>query len=202
MPDPPLCPVAPIPAQSRKRGSVVQDWSKRGPGVTWLLRLFALAGALFLAFLFVLALLGASEEDPPPLPTVGAVTVTVPDRAEEQRLVNERESWRRTAVKRGRTIRKTRAAMQRLIRGGVYAHPLESAFLCIHAHEGAWDDPHAPYWGGLQMDLDFQRAHGRDFLNYFGTADRWPASVQIAVAIRAYMHRGFGPWPTRRFCGL
>ena len=53
------------------------------------------------------------------------------------------------------------------------------------------------------MDLDFQRAYGRDYLRYFGTADRWPMSVQVAVAIRGYISRGFTPWPnTRRMCGL
>ena len=41
------------------------------------------------------------------------------------------------------------------------------------------------------MDLDFQRAYGRDYLRYFGTADRWPVSVQLAVAIRGYICRGF-----------
>ena len=45
------------------------------------------------------------------------------------------------------------------------------------------------------MDLDFQRAYGRDYLRYFGTADRWPMSVQVAVAIRGYISRGFTPWP-------
>jgi hypothetical protein len=81
-------------------------------------------------------------------------------------------------------------------------HWLETAFLCIKSFEGRWADRGAPYWGGLQMDLDFQRAYGREFLAAFGTADRWPRSVQVAVAIRGYLNRGFQPWPTRRFCGL
>ena len=81
-------------------------------------------------------------------------------------------------------------------------HWLDRAFLCIHANEGAWNDPNAPYYGGLQMDSSFQRTYGPEFLRAFGTADRWPASVQIAVAVRAWLSRGFGPWPTRRFCGL
>ena len=82
-------------------------------------------------------------------------------------------------------------------------HWLENAFQCIHQHEGVWRDGGLPYFGGLQMDLDFQRAYGRDYLRYFGTADRWPVSVQLAVAIRGYISRGFQPWPnTRRMCGL
>ena len=72
-------------------------------------------------------------------------------------------------------------------------HWLEAAFLCIHQHEGSWRDQGLPYFGGLQMDLDFQRAYGRDYLRYFGTADRWPMSVQLAVAIRGYISRGFRP---------
>ena len=73
---------------------------------------------------------------------------------------------------------------------------------CI-ATKATWTDPGLPYFGGLQFDLDFQRAYGRDYLRYFGTADQWPMSVQLAVAIRGYISRGFTPWPnTRRMCGL
>ena len=50
------------------------------------------------------------------------------------------------------------------------------------------------------MDLDFQRAYGRDYLRYFGTADRWPMSVQVAVAIRGYISRGFTPGPAPAGC--
>ena len=78
------------------------------------------------------------------------------------------------------------------------------AFLCIHRYEGAWNDHGAPYWGGLQMDYGFQVTYGREYLRAFGTADHWPPSLQIAVAIRAYLSgRGFSPWPnTARRCGL
>lgn len=81
---------------------------------------------------------------------------------------------------------------------------IRSAFLCIHGGEGAWDDPNAPYWGGLQMDLEFQATYGPEFLRRWGTADRWPPAVQIHVAYRAYRSgRGFWPWPTTaRRCGL
>ena len=71
---------------------------------------------------------------------------------------------------------------------------------CIHRHEGPWDDPGAPYYGGLQMDLAFQRAHGWDFLERWGTADHWPIWAQLVTAERAYRTRGFAPWPTRRYC--
>lgn len=77
-------------------------------------------------------------------------------------------------------------------------------WLCIHRYEGAWNDPHAPYYGGLQMDLSFQRAYGRQLLRKKGTADNWTPLEQIWVAERAYRSgRGFYPWPnTARMCGL
>ena len=86
----------------------------------------------------------------------------------------------------------------------VGSHPTERAFLCIHSYEGAWNDPNAPYYGGLQMDMSFQRAYGPEFLAAWGTADNWPISVQMAVAMRAYLSgRGYNPWPnTRRYCNL
>lgn len=96
-------------------------------------------------------------------------------------------------------LAKAQAALQRirdrwLVRG----------FICIHGHEGAWNDPNAPYYGGLQMDLGFQRAYGPELLASKGTADRWTPAEQIAVAIRAYKSgRGWHPWPnTARYCGL
>jgi hypothetical protein len=84
------------------------------------------------------------------------------------------------------------------------AYPLERAFLCIHSHEGSWTDRGAPYYGGLQFDRRFMEMYGPEFLRAWGTADRWPVSVQITVAIRAYLSgRRFGPWPlTSRMCGL
>ena len=100
------------------------------------------------------------------------------------------------------------AAVQVLEHG--YARPvvpryLSSAFLCIHRYEGDW---HANtgngYYGGLQMDLRFQRSYGRDYLHRWGTADNWPAWAQMQTAVRAYRAgRGFWPWPnTARACGL
>jgi hypothetical protein len=81
---------------------------------------------------------------------------------------------------------------------------LEDAFRCIHRHEGAWtSNTGNGYYGGLQMDMSFQRTYGPAFLAMWGKAHRWPAYVQISVAMRAYATRGFGPWPnTRRMCGV
>jgi hypothetical protein len=84
-------------------------------------------------------------------------------------------------------------------------HELQKAFICIHHYEGAWNaNTGNGYYGGLQMDIGFQRSYGSEFLSAFGTADRWPPSLQLAVAIKAYLSgRGFGPWPnTARMCGL
>lgn len=81
---------------------------------------------------------------------------------------------------------------------------LMSDFMCIHRYEGAWNDPNAPYYGGLQMDWNFMSTYGGDYLREWGTADHWPPAIQLAVAIRAYLSgRGFYPWPnTARLCGL
>jgi hypothetical protein len=75
---------------------------------------------------------------------------------------------------------------------------------CIHRYEGSWVDPNAPYYGGLQMDLSFQRAYGGPLLDEKGTADNWSPLEQMWVAERAHASgRGFYPWPnTARFCGL
>jgi hypothetical protein len=82
--------------------------------------------------------------------------------------------------------------------------PRRAAWLCIQRFEGPWNDPNAPYFGGLQMDLHFQRLYGHDLLKRKGTADRWTPLEQMWVAERAYRSgRGFYPWPnTARFCGL
>ena len=85
------------------------------------------------------------------------------------------------------------------------APPHRSAWLCLQRHEGSWRaNTGNGYYGGLQMDLSFQRAYGRDFLRRWGTADRWPPAAQVVVADRAYRAgRGFTPWPnTARACGL
>jgi hypothetical protein len=82
--------------------------------------------------------------------------------------------------------------------------PRLRAWKCIQRHEGPWNDPHAPYYGGLQMDLTFQRHYGAELLRRKGTADNWTPLEQIWVAERAYRSgRGFYPWPnTARACGL
>jgi hypothetical protein len=84
------------------------------------------------------------------------------------------------------------------------AHPPHlRSFLCIHRYEGSWTDGGAPYYGGLQMDLGFQRRYAPQLLRTKGTADHWTPLEQIWTAEKAARSRGFWPWPnTARFCGL
>jgi hypothetical protein len=96
-----------------------------------------------------------------------------------------------------RELRETLSALAQLL------VPHKAAWLCIHRYEGAWDDPNPPYWGGLQMDIGFQRTYGRSLLQSKGTADNWTPLEQMQVAERAWNERGYYPWPnTARYCGL
>ena len=91
-------------------------------------------------------------------------------------------------------------------RARYWAHhpPHLAEWLCIHRFEGSWSDPNSPYYGGLQMDISFQRAYGPSLLRRKGTADHWAPYEQMWVAERALRAgRGFYPWPlTARRCGL
>jgi hypothetical protein len=82
--------------------------------------------------------------------------------------------------------------------------PHRAEWRCIHRWEGSWTDPNSPYYGGLQMDLAFQRAYGPRLLRHKGTANHWAPYEQMWVAERALRAgRGFHPWPlTARRCGL
>lgn len=82
--------------------------------------------------------------------------------------------------------------------------PHKQAWLCIHRYEGAWRDPNPPYYGGLQMDVQFQRTYGGAIFRRKGTADHWTPLEQMWTAERAHRSgRGFYPWPnTARYCGL
>lgn len=83
--------------------------------------------------------------------------------------------------------------------------PHKSGWRCIHAYEGGWhSNTGNGYYGGLQMDLSFQRRYGAYLLRRKGTADKWSPIEQMWVAERAHRSgRGFYPWPrTARYCGL
>ncbi len=82
--------------------------------------------------------------------------------------------------------------------------PHLAEWLCIHSYEGAWNDPNEPYFGGLQMDISFQRGYGRYLLRRKGTANHWTPAEQMWTAEKALRAgRGFHPWPVAaRRCGL
>ena len=81
--------------------------------------------------------------------------------------------------------------------------PKLRAWNCIHHYEGSWQDPDAPYWGGLQMDYSFQSTYGAWLLKHRGTANHWAPLEQIWTGVRAWRVRGFAPWPaTARACGV
>jgi hypothetical protein len=101
---------------------------------------------------------------------------------------------------------KTRAVQARR---QAHRPPRKGAWLCIYRHERhprmGWRTRTANgFFGGLQMNIDFQRTYAPELLRRKGTADRWSAIEQIWVAERAYRSgRGFHPWPnTARACGL
>lgn len=77
-------------------------------------------------------------------------------------------------------------------------------FLCLHRYEGSWTaNTGNGYFGGLQMNMDFQRGYGPELLARKGTANNWTPLEQIWIAERAVPRRGFQPWPTTgRMCGL
>jgi len=102
--------------------------------------------------------------------------------------------WRRDAWR----IRAERARFR------AHHPPHLAEWRCIHRWEGSWTDPSSPYYGGLQMDLAFQRAYGPGLLRHKGTANHWAPYEQMWVAERALRAgRGFHPWPlTARRCGL
>jgi len=81
--------------------------------------------------------------------------------------------------------------------------PKLHAWYCIHNREGSWTDPDAPYWGGLQMDMNFQSAYAPWLLKHKGTADHWSPLAQIWAGVRAWRTRGFEPWSSSAHaCGV
>jgi hypothetical protein len=87
--------------------------------------------------------------------------------------------------------------------------PHRSQWLCIHRFERhpaqGWSTRTGNgFYGGLQMNISFQRRYGGYLLRTKGTADRWSPLEQMWVAERAHRSgRGFYPWPnTARTCGL
>jgi len=90
-------------------------------------------------------------------------------------------------------------------RFGAWYRSMLQKWGCIHRGEGAWDaNTGNGYWGGLQMTLSFQKAHGMRFYHRWGTADRWPPWAQIVAAEDALRDDGgsYREWGTAHGCGL
>jgi len=132
---------------------------------------------------------------------------------------NETWKWQRVMQKRRTpfvdSARSTASLTYRRWVAGLWLHraivarnqahrpPHRAQWKCIHHYEGSWTDPNAPYYGGLQMDVEFQRTYGLDLYRSKGTADHWTPLEQMWVAERAFRTRGYWPWPnTARYCGL
>lgn len=109
-------------------------------------------------------------------------------------------SWRQRALRAEAKLQKqepmlfiARAELRRLY----------EKWRCIHEREGAWNDPNAPHYGGLQFNDSFQRSYGPEFFKRWGDANHWPAFAQLVAANRAWEVRGYAPWPnTGRACKL
>lgn len=118
------------------------------------------------------------------------------------------KKWRRTVCRARALLRVHQhrlASAAKQIQRLTFSTYLESAFMCIHHYEGAWNaNTGNGYYGGMQMDTSFQNSYGPEFVRQWGTADNWPVWAQLEAAKRAYESgRGFGPWPnTARDCGL
>jgi hypothetical protein len=111
-----------------------------------------------------------------------------------------RREWQRLLDELRPARRDEHRELARLAQGNL------GAWECIARHESGnrWDiNTGNGYYGGLQMDLDFQAAYGNGLLQTKGTANNWTKWEQIAAANRAHAVRGFSPWPnTARMCGL
>ena len=113
------------------------------------------------------------------------------DREQRELILN---AWREKAEKRRRQAANP---------------PRRRQWMCIHRyerhpHQGWATATGNGYYGGLQMDISFQRTYAPELLRQKGTANKWTALEQMWVAERAYRSgRGFHPWPnTARSCGL
>lgn len=149
---------------------------------------------------------GADPTPPSPEPAGGAsqrrAVEAAPSYTELERQLHQANRrvrfWRGKARRNWRVVYRLRSALRESV------DPVRLGLMCIHGGEGSWSDHGAPYWGGLQMDVSFMRTYGSALVQRLGTADRWPAGAQLAVAeVAYYSGRGYGPWPnTRRACGL
>ena len=180
--------------------------------------------ALFVALLGAATLRAQTTPEPPATTTpttTDPATQTEPvlTQQERRRLIDayRRQVWHWQRVMGEPVLRRLAnppaelpseiAAWKRIVitvRNHAQNPPHKREWLCIHRFEGAWNDPNPPYYGGLQMDLGFQRTYGGGLLSRKGTADHWTPLEQMWAAERAHRSgRGFYAWPnTARYCGL
>lgn len=74
-------------------------------------------------------------------------------------------------------------------------------WMCIHSKEGNWNDPNAPYYGGLQMGHWFMDTYAAQLRQSLGTANNWSPLQQMWVAEKAFQREDysrswlFRQWP-------
>jgi hypothetical protein len=177
---------------------------------------FACACALGVALACAATIRADSTPEPPPESTTAEPQWTQRDiQRQIDRYRHETWRWQRTMGRKltrklddpPADVQTKIAVWQRVAlktRERAQNPPHRRQWLCIHRFEGAWTDPNPPYYGGLQMDLSFQRAYGGGLLSRKGTANHWTPLEQMWAAERAHRSgRGFYPWPnTARYCGL
>lgn len=185
----------------------------------------ACACALIIALAAATSLRAGTTPDPPATTTDGTAGDPIPaPLVQAQRVIQQRidrfrhETWRWQRLM-GRSVTRQLAdapadveakiAVWKRIavhtRNAAQNPPHRRQWLCIHRFEGGWhSNTGNGYYGGLQMDLMFQRAYAPGLLRSKGTADHWTPLEQMWTAERAHRAgRGFYPWPnTARSCGL
>lgn len=146
------------------------------------------------------------------------VIVRIKKRTKNLRTLNSasnahKEQRLRIKYKNHRWLLKTTERNLQAVKHEIAAKEIPSdypAWNCIHSHEASWDaNTGNGYYGGLQMDMSFQRTYGSEYLDQWGTANNWPVWAQIEAARRArdgyagYKARYYSPWPrTAAACGL
>jgi hypothetical protein len=93
--------------------------------------------------------------------------------------------------------------LQRRFKAAPDRPPHYQEWLCIHEYEGAWNDPNAPYYGGLQFAHSTWERNGGH--RYAAEADGATPVQQMWIAENAWRESGgsFAQWPlTARYCGL
>ena len=178
---------------------------------------FACACALGVALAGAASIRADSTPEPPPETTTTEPQWTQRDVQHEiDRYRHETWHWQRTMGRKlTRNLEDPPADVQAKIavwhrvalktRRRAQNPPHKRQWLCIHDFEGGWtSNTGNGYYGGLQMDLSFQRAYGGGLLARKGTANHWTPLEQMWAAERAHRAgRGFYPWPnTARYCGL